>query len=251
MNIHINTYLAIGFAFFSFGRCVADYPTLDSAKFLFSSNYLADSSLYFRGNTIYGDFLLDLEREDDKAKLVDKIAMKDFLLTTMTSIVVRVSTNVVDDGASSIPYRYDRYLAFTRAFRSFDDMFKTNVTDCLSIAAYLGRIRTASYPNDLVHIISSVVYITKDAEKRREWELKQQAWNRKRDLQCRVWRANADVRDYRNALFGICNSCVLANRRVMGDDDFAAFTNRVVELSKPSDAEKRRLFAHLDEVKRK
>ena len=251
MNIHINTYLAIGFAFLTAGRCVADYPTLDLAKSLFSSNCLTDSSLNFKRSVAYRDFLLSMEGVRDESKSIDKIAMKDFLLTAMTSIVVRVSTNAVDDGASSVPYRRDRHMAFTRAFWSFGDAFTTNVADCLSIASYLGRVRTASYPDNLVHVMSSVVYITKDAEKRREWELKQQAWNRKREQQCRVWRANADVRDYRDALFDLCNSCVLANRRVMGDDDFAAFTNRVVELSKPDDDEKWRLFDHLDEVKRK
>ena len=233
----------------------ASYPTLEQAQSLFSATSLDNPDIDMYRDSEYRNFLNNLFSQRGQATEQETIRMKNFLLATMTSIVVRVSTNVVDDGTATYPLSRDRGAVFGSAFRSFGNLFATNVTDCLTVADYIGQVRGVPFSESLIRRRSSVFFYSLDPKKREEWLEKQRAHQAHekpiRELQMRVSVANGNVRDYRRSLFQICNACVLANRRVMGDDDFAAFTNRVVELSKPDDDEKWRLFDHLDEVKRK
>ena len=175
--------------------------------------------------------------------------MKDFFLSTLTSIVVRISTNVVDDGASSRPFQSDRSYALCRAMRSFDEAFETNVTDCLAVAAYIDRVHPVFFPETETNRFESVFYITWDEKEREAWLQKRRARQERINAVLALQRR---VRSFRRDLFDLCNSCVCANRELMDDDEFAAFTNRVVELSKPDENERKfHLFNHLDEVKRK
>ena len=235
--------------------CWGAVPTIERARELFSPENIADPNLDFYWGSEYNDFHNLLWTSGRTLPQDERIQMKDFFLTTLTSIVVRVSTNTVDDGTVHYRFGQDRVVAFSRALMSFGDAFETNVTDCLAIASYIDRVHLVPFSESLIWRRGGPIVIYNDPKKREAWEHKRQEQVAKekpiRELQLRVFTDNGYVRDYRDALFDLCNSCVLANRRVMGDDDFAAFTNRVVELSKPSDAEKRRLFAHLDEVKRK
>ena len=224
--------------------CFGRYPTVEEVRNLFDCDRSAKVE--------YEDFLDALYANRSETPLAQRLQMKDWLLMTLTSTVVRVSTNVVDDGTVTFTRGGARGLAFRRALQSFGPDFTTNVTDCLSVAEYLGRVRTVEVPADLRNRMMSVLYVTRDPQKREEWyrksiELRE---NRKK-VRERIRLANDSILDYRRALFDLCNSCVIANRKIMDDAEFAAFTNRVVELSKPDEREKRRLFDHLDGVRRK
>ena len=232
-------------------QCSAAYPTLDEAEHLFSQeNSPSDGIDADRGISVE-HFLNDLVAYRNGATELERMRMKDFLLTTLTSATVRVSTNVVDDGTSKYLLERDRGMVFYRALASFQLGFVTNVTDCLSVASYVGRVRTVAFPENLIHHMESVFYVTLDAEKQNEWKRKRRERISERELQRRVRRANDAVLAYRSRLFDLCNACVLANRKIMDDAEFAAFTNHVVELSKPNESEERRLFDRLDKVKRR
>ena len=234
---------------------MAAYPTLEQARELFSQENLNNPNIDMYRDPAYSVFQSNLFCCRDAETEMEKIRMKDFLLTTLTSIVVRVSTNAVDDGTATYPLCRDRGYAFASALDSIGDLFLTNVTDCLSIAAYIDRVHTVPFSESLVRKRSFVSFYSPDPKEREAWLEKRRAFLARekpiRELQMRVSEDNDNVRNYRRALFMICNSCVLANRKVMDDEAFAAFTNRVVELSKPDESEKRRLFGHLDEVKRR
>ena len=233
--------------------CRAGYPTIERAQKLFSQENLANQELDFCRDAEYNDFLNSLWTDRLEVSETDQFRMKTFFLTTLTSIVVRVSTNAVDDGTATYALE-DRGFAFFNALCSFGSSFTTNVTDCLTVAAYIDRVHPVFFPETETNRFESVFYITWDEKEREAWLQKRRARQERRNavlaLQRRVRSANDSVRSFRRDLFGLCNSCVRANRELMDDTEFAAFTNRVVELSKPSEGEKRRLFNHLDEVKR-
>ena len=237
--------VAVGF------QCWADYPTLDRARELFAPEVIAATNVDMYWGAPHNDFLNALSSQRSRSTEDERVRMKDFFVNTLTSIVVQVSTNALTEETAA----YSRGFVFNRALQSFGELFTTNVTDCLAIAAYIDRVRTVPFSESLIRRRSSVFFYSPDPKEREAWLEKRRAHLARekpiRELQMRVSVANGNVRDYRRALFDLCNACVLANRKVMDDDEFAAFTNRVVELSKPDEREKRRLFNHLDEVKRK
>ncbi len=232
------------------------YPTIERAEELFSSENISNQNIDFYRDKEYNEFLNLLWKERHAASEEERFRMKKFFLSTLTSIVVRVSTNAVDEGTTSYAVRKGRGDAFSSALRSFGDSFRTNVTDCFAIASYIDRVRPTPFVETVTNRLESIIFITKDAKKREEWQRRRkEKMERERpilELQRRVKFANDNVRDYRRALFDLCNACVLANRRLMDDEAFAAFTNRVVELSKPDETESKfYLFNHLDEVRRR
>ena len=232
-------------------QCRADYPTLEQARELFSPRCIAATDIDMYWGAPYNDFLNALSSQRNSATEGERILMKDFFVNAMTSIVVQVSTNALTEETAA----YSRGFAFSRALQSFGDLFATNVTDCLAVAAYIDRVHTVPFSESLIRKRSSVFFYSTDPKEREAWLEKRRAFLARekpiRELQMRVSEDNDNVRDYRRTLFDLCNACVLANRKIMDDAEFVAFTNRVVELSKPDEREKRRLFDHLGEVKRK
>ena len=234
--------------------CLGNYPTLERAQEIFSPENISSPEVMINEGDAY-ELVNDLWKYRAGSSMEERLRMKDFFLTALTSVVVRVSTNVVDDGTVTYALSRDRGIALPSALESFQDEFSTNVTDCLAVAAYIDRVHPVPFSESLIWRRESRLFYSPNPEKMEAWERQRMEKVARekpiRELQQRVYRANRIVLDYRRDLFDLCNACVLANRKVMDDTEFAAFTNRVVELSKPDEREKRRLFDHLGEVKRK
>lgn len=237
----------IGFVATAVSSARGDYPTLERARELFAPEVLADTNVNLRADE-YVEFVNDLVRSHRTATATLQNRMMNYLLTSLTSVVARVSTNTVDDGVHVFQLLGD--LTFHRAFRTFDG-FATNATACIALSDYIGRLQGVSFPSDLARMRRSATFVTDDAQRRAAWQERERRWRNKQRLQSRVYLANNEIREFRSLLFSTCNTVVLGCREVMDDAEFAAFTNRVVELSKPDESERRCLFDRLDEVKRK
>ena len=223
------------------------YPTLERTRELFAPEVIANTNVNLMADE-YVEFVNDLVRSHRTTATLRQGQVMNYLLTSLTSVVARVSTNTVDDGVHICQMLGD--LTFHRAFQTFDG-FRTNSTACLALAEYIGRLQGVPFPSDLAQMRRSVSFVTTNAQRRAAWQERERKWREKQRLQSRVFSANEEIREFRGMLFLTCNMFVLDCREVMDDAEFAAFTNRVVELSKPDEHEKRRLFDRLEAVKRK
>lgn len=145
------------------------YPTIEEAGSLFTCGNPARADPNLSNRTEYEGFLSALRTNRCEATLPQQLQMKDFLLTALTSIVMRVSTNAVDDGMATLAQGRNRGDFLLQALQPFGLDFTTNATDCLAVAEYIGRVRTEETPGSLHNRMMSVLYVTKDPQKREEW----------------------------------------------------------------------------------
>ena len=180
--------------------------------------------------------------------------LESFLLNSLTSIVVHVSTNVVNDGIEGWVLE-DRGRYFKWLMEDFHD-FRTNNVACLAVASYIGRVKTVDFPTYLANRRYStfdMLFSTNTAEvaehNRRVAE-RNRALRKVRDLQSRVYQTNRAVREYRRNLCEICGIAVDGCSSVMAPEEFAAFTNRIVEVSGASQEEQEAMFDLLNRHRR-
>lgn len=230
------------------GRCA--YPSLAEAQTLFSRemmNSLENSPTNSLTNSLYDDFILRL-REPAAPDCV--LAVETAILQGVTSIVVNVSTNEVDDGTPGWLPSY-RGAILHRIAPNLKN-FPTNAASCVSLASYAGTVMKADFPDDLVREMFSIdlfclstnevdLAIFRERLRRRD-ELRA-----RRRLQVRISQTNEAVGDYRRELMEVCAIGVSGCRRIMDDAKFAVFTNQVVTVSCANEQERAILFRGLDE----
>ncbi|MBR3924898.1 MAG: hypothetical protein IKJ45_17400, partial [Kiritimatiellae bacterium] len=128
------------------GRCA--YPSLAEAQALFSRemmNSRENTPTNTPTNSLYDDFILRL-REPAAPDCV--LAVETAILQGITSIVVNVSTNAVDDGTPAwlLSYRGEMFGRIVPRLQNFP----TNAANCVSLASYAGTVMKADFPDDLV-----------------------------------------------------------------------------------------------------
>lgn len=136
--------VALAVAFVSTaGHCA--YPSLEEARTLFSAEAMNSADVHMDG--AYNDFHSKMLRP---ASAEERRAVESVLIGAITSIVVHVSTNAVDDSVG-VEIAPDRGWYFYLLRDSLAD-FKTNATACIALAGYIGSIRRADFPSDLARM---------------------------------------------------------------------------------------------------
>lgn len=187
--------------------------------------------------------------------------MEDDILNTLKSIKVYVSTNNIDDSVGLDVISQDWVSNINLQF-SFST-FQTNAIACLSLARYLGNVRCVDFPTDLVYEAMPGIMMRSlngnhvSAERTRRFEQEEERRKERRrqlsaeyELQFRVFRGNALVKDYRRNLFSLCGKSVAGCRRIMSDEEFTVFTNELVTVSHATEDEQRGLFWKLKQSSR-
>ena len=213
------------------------YPTMDRAMELFGTNRISTMGVSFEAEA-YSEFARDLrcQTTPESARV-----METFLLNSVTSIVVTVSTNNVNDGTRAW-LLYDRGCWFSEAARNFYDL-PTNSANCIAVATYLGGVHKVEFPTNLLRNSScSLVFFSPDPAQMEAYNEKCRVWRSAYDLQFRVRDSNEAVDEYRRDLLSICNVGVRGCRGIMDDAQFCTFTNQLATASNASAAERRILF---------
>lgn len=233
----VNRIVVMAFAFLSALTGYSAYPTMDRAMDLFGTNRISATGVSLEAET-YSEFARDLRCQTTPESARE---METFLLNSITSIVVTVSTNNVNDGTSAW-LLCDRGCWFSEAARNFYD-FPTNPANCIAVATYLSDVHKVEFPTNLLYNgFTTVMYFSLDPAKMAAWEARADVRRATRDLQYRVRTTNEAVDEYRRDLLSICNVGVRGCRRIMDDAQFCAFTNQLATVSGASEAERRVLF---------
>ena len=217
------------------GYCA--YPTMDRAMELFDLQSVSTTNVSM-DSVAYTQFAKDLccQTTSENARI-----METFLLSAVTSIVVTVSTNAVNDGTSAY-ILYDRGEWFADAAKTFQDI-STNPVNCMAVATYLGGVHGVEFPTNLLfHGTCSITYYSPNPEKMAAFIAREQAWRASRTLQSRVRVTNKAVDQYRKDLLSVCNVGVRGCRGIMDDAQFCTFTNQLATASNANEAERRILF---------
>jgi hypothetical protein len=213
------------------------------AKRLFLPEKMNDHNILMRGE--YIDFCNRINA-CESAKLRSHIERT--IVNAITSIVVSVSTNYVNDniGANVLKSR-------TEYFKKIS--FKCiSTNECMSLANYLNNVQLIQYPSDLVFARLNIHRYRSEVITNSLGEVKQVfkgCLNRKiheeKKLQVRVYNANKEIDEFRKLIISICGQGIFASRKTMSDEEFPNFTNRVVRLSRASEKEQKILFQKLNE----
>ena len=219
--------------------CHGDYPSAERAHLLLSPRHVSSTNLDFTACQ-YDRFYEDLrcDAPEDVA-----FEMEEFLLSSITSLVVNVSTNVVDDGTSQWLLR-NRALAIARMSRGFS-CFRTNSIGCLTVARYIGNVREVDFPMDRIGNFDNAMFFSTEPKAGEEWRRKRSRIRGKYELQRRINDTNRAVRMYRESLIGVCGMSIEGCRATMSSEQFTSFTNRVVMLSRATKKEREMLFGGL------
>ena len=188
------------------GRCA--YPSLAEAQALFSRemmNSRENTPTNTPTNSLYDDFILRL-REPAAPDCV--LAVETAILQGITSIVVNVSTNAVDDGTPAwlLSYRGEMLGRIVPRLQNFP----TNAANCVSLAAYAGTVMKVGFPDDLVwkrfniHLFCLSTNEVDQAKFRERLQWREELMAR-RSLQVRVHQANEAVGEYRRRLLEVCS----------------------------------------------
>ena len=218
-----------------FGYCA--YPTMDRAMELFDANAVLATNVSMRSE-VYRQFSEDLRCQAASENVRN---IETFLINAVTSIVVTVSTNVVDDGTSAFVL-CNRGYWYSDAAKNFQDL-PTNSANCIAVATYLGGVHKVEFPTNLLYNgFTTVMYFSLDPAKMAAWEARADARRATRDLQYRVRTTNEAVDEYRRDLLSICNVGVKGCRGIMDDAQFCTFTNQLATVSNANESERRILF---------
>lgn len=166
------------------------------------------------------------------------------MISAITSTPVIVSTNVMDSGSDW--RRLKSLEKQVRAMSNHLSVVTTNVAECEAIANYIGSLRTAAFPSDLVGQRGFVQrFTTNEAGQLVSAPTDNSAYNAQRELQLRVYKTNGSVCDYRWMLFHLCQQGVVSARDSLTQEAFISFTNRLVTISVANDVEQKELFMGL------
>lgn len=225
------------------GYC--SYPAIDEAQALFSSELMNSTNVCMSG--AYDDFR---GRLCQSASPDVQHAVESVVIGGITSIVVHVSTNLVDEsvGVGIIEDRGSYFRALGYSLRDF----RTNAVECVDMAKYIGIVTGVDFPSDLARSrgFGMRVFLSTNETELAQWrqqeeplcEARRLERAERRNLQTRVWLANEAVRLYRACLFSLCGHSVAGCRKIMSDVEFSTFTNELVSVSNASSEEQRVLF---------
>lgn len=216
------------------GHC--GYPSVERAHLLFGAQRVAATNIDMT-SCEYGKFYEDLLCHVAADSSRD---METFLISSITSLVVTISTNQVDDGTSRW-LLLNRAAGFAAMAQGFSDI-KTNSVNCMTIASYLGRVNAVDFPTNEIGSRCSATFFSTDARLVDEWQRNRLHKREAYELQTRVSDANNAVRTYRHELLSICGISVRGCREVMADNEFSSFTNRLVAVSGATELEQKVLF---------
>ena len=237
------------------GYCA--YPTIEEAQALFSSAQMNATNVWLTSQS-YSDFR---NRLCEPASYEDICAVENFVVCAMTSIVMRVSTNEIDESVG-VSIAHDRGWYFRTVSDSFPGL-ATNSIVCLILADYLGRVAQTDFPTTLAKmrgpLIGRKMFISTNSAEMAQWQEQEGAARTEREtrlheiltlrnLQLRVAEANRSVGDYRREVFAICARSVAGCRGMMNEEEFSVFTNQVVTVSRANADEQRILFQYIDSV---
>lgn len=236
----------------SIGFCA--YPSLEEASSLFSSNQLNSTNVWLTSQS-YSDFR---SRLCEPASNEESCAVENHVICAITSIVMHVSTNTIDEscGISIANDRGSYFRVMSGSFRNFS----TNSIECLALASYLGHVVQVDFPSNLTMmrgpLVGRKMFISTNSAEMAQWRMQEEAARLeresrlreillRRDLQLRVAEANRAIEGYRRDVFAICARSVAGCMGVMDADDFAAFTNQVVTVSGANEQERKVLFKYI------
>lgn len=215
------------------------YPSIDDARELFSSENLNSTNQLYQSER-FQRFMLGMQATPSP---FDAAKMEAFLVSAMTSVVVFVSTNVVDDGVQPCMLEDRGYAFWLLSYLTFRH-FPINAELCLALARYIGTLKTADFPTPLANRwggpVQKVILTTNEmviAAQRAKWKAAEAAYKAKRDHQTRIRRANVAVLQYRRNLLRICKLAVDGCRKTMPRDKYETFTNELVRISKATQKE--------------
>ena len=225
------------------GYCA--YPTMDEAQALFSSELMNSTNVCMSG--AYDDFR---GRLCQSASPEVQHAVESVVIGGITSIVVHVSTNLVDESVG-VGIIEGRGLYFSSLAYSLRD-FRTNAVECVGIAEYIGNVTGVDFPSDLARSrgFGTRMFLSTNETELAQWrqqeeplrEVRRLERTEKRNLQMRVWLANEAVCRYISCLFSLCGHSVAGCRKTMSDMEFSSFTNEIVAVSNATPEEQRTLF---------
>lgn len=234
------------------------YPTVQEAELLFASNRLNNAESRV-SEKMYEDFF---EHTHDFSPGKNSREIERIVFDGLTSINIIVSTNEVNDdvGIDLLRTRWIREIG--RSFFLVD--FVTNAPACLTLAKYIGDLKAVEYPTDCLRRSAALIIMKSLNDQRKtEEEIRQivveaDEFNRsmpqkqKREvyrLQQRVSSANSAIERFRRDLLSLCARSVEGCKSFMSEQEFSIFTNRVVELSRPTQAECNILFKRIHRVR--
>ncbi len=217
------------------GYCA--YPTMNRAVELFDANTVLATNVSMRSEA-YSKFAEDLRCPTTSENARN---METFLINAITSIVVSVSTNAVDDGTSAF-ILCNRGYWFSDTARNFHDL-PTNPANCMAVATYLGGVCEVGFPTNRLRFGGGIVrWISPDPTEMEAFYAHRATLLAERDLQYRVRESNEAVDEYRKDLLSVCNVGVRGCRGIMDDAQFCTFTNQLATSSNASEAERQILF---------
>ncbi len=216
---------------------------MERAQSLYTPEIVANPQINMQGNE-YQQFVCDLSYFVRSATQDEIIALESYLVSTITTLVVQVSTNEVRQGVDLcyIEWRGESLWDIMIPFRNQD--INTNI--CLDITRYLGRIKRTPFPEDLAHTRRSDTYWYPDPEKMAKKKAEIEAWWRKRNHQYRVYCDNSSVDNYRQELLRGCGETLPHCQEIMSPEAFVAFTNEMVKASNATLEEQKLLFRRLN-----
>ena len=229
--------------------CVANemHSSLDVVRPIFSSDSLNSTNILYNTES-YCRFKTAMRQV---SSVSDSLEVETFVVCAITSMVVTVSTNMVDDGMSA-PVIEDCSHMIGDLSRVLCH-FPTNAELCLMIANYLGRVRVSDFPTPIAAkwggpVVKVVLTTNKTviASQRARWTDENRAYDLERGRQLRIRHANNAVMGYRRQLFGMCGLAVAGCRKTMSQEAYTAFTNELIEVSAATEEERKILLGNSD-----
>ena len=123
----------------------SSYPSPEEACRLFSASRMNATNLWF-ATPEYNSFKLRLA---EPSSFEHRLAVEDCIIGAITSVVINISTNAVDDGTNMAQIR-DRGNGFKEIAYGFADS-AANPSACIALAEYIGHISQVAYPTNLLN----------------------------------------------------------------------------------------------------
>lgn len=215
---------------------------IERAKTLYTPEIVANPQIDMQEGE-YQQFVYALPCFIRSASEDEIISLETYLVSTITSLVIQVSTNEVREGVA-LSFLRNRAFAFYNIMLQFNEQ-SANTNICLDIAHYLGCVKRVQFPEDIAQKKRFVTYYNPDPVKMEEWKAKEAEWWRKRDLQHRVYSDNRSVDYYREYLLRACGATLPHCQKIMPFDAFVTFTNEIVRASNATSEEQKSLFRRL------
>ena len=225
--------------------CFGETNIFERAKVLFSPEVISNPNIYIDTRTgEYRAFLSDISGITDDKSSGEIVKTLNYIVSSITSLVVNVSTNEVRQGPELSFLKSRGRVLDTIMMYLRNQSANTNV--CLNITRYLGGVKRTPFPEDLAHTRRSDTYWYPDPEKMAKMKAEIEAWWRERNHQYRVYCDNSSVDNYRQELLRGCGETLPHCQEIMSPEAFVAFTNEMVKASNATLEEQKLLFRRLN-----